>query len=121
MTQIRKQEKKKTEKQLSDLEFINHHEKDFRLIIVRMIQDFGYKLEAKIEKLQDTLTKEIQDLRTKQAEMQNKTNEIKNSLEATNSKIQEAEERISKVADRLRKSLMWNRKLKKDLKEMKIV
>ena len=49
-------------------------------------------MDAKIDKLQETLSKEIQDLRINQAEMQNTTTEIKNSLEATNSRIQEAEE-----------------------------
>ena len=46
-------------------------------------------------------SKEIQDLKLKQAEMQNTITEIKNSLEATNSRIQEAEEPISEVEGRL--------------------
>ena len=50
MTQIREQEKT-PEKQLRDLEIISLHEKDFRLMIVKMIQDFGNKLKAKIDKL----------------------------------------------------------------------
>ena len=83
--------KKKTEKQLSDLEIISLHEKDFRLMIVKMIKDIGNKLEAKIDILQETLSKEIQDLKLKQAEMQNTITKIKNSLEAA-SRIQEAEE-----------------------------
>ena len=36
-----------------------------------MIQDLGKKTEAKTDKLQETLNKEIEDLTTKQAEMQN--------------------------------------------------
>ena len=47
--EIRK--KKKTEKQLSDLEITNIHEKDFRPMIVKMIQNLGNKLEEKIDKL----------------------------------------------------------------------
>ena len=70
ITQIREQEKN-PEKHLRDLEVISLQEKDFRLMIVEMIQDIGNKLEAKIDKLQETLSKEIQDLRIKQAEMQN--------------------------------------------------
>ena len=46
-----------------------------------MIQDLGNKLEAKIDKLQETLNKEIEDLRIKHVEMQNTITEIKNSLE----------------------------------------
>ena len=66
--------------------------KKTKLMIVKMTHDLGNKLEAKIDKLQETLSKEIEDLRIKQAEMQNITTEIKNSLEAANSRIQEAED-----------------------------
>ena len=83
------------------MEIISLQEKDFRLMILKMIQDTWNKLEAKVDNLQETLSKEIQDLKLKQAEMQNTITEIKNSLEATNSRIQEAEEQISKVEDRL--------------------
>ena len=46
------------------------------------------------------MSKEIEDLRTKQAEMPNKITKIKNSLEANNSRIEKAEQ-ISEVEDRL--------------------
>ena len=62
-----------------------------------------------MDNLRETLTKEIQDIKLKQEEMQNTVTEIKNSLEAANSRIQEAEEQISKVEDRL----MQNTKEKK--------
>ena len=64
------------------------------------MQDTGNKLEAKIDNLQQILSKEIQDTKLKQEEMQNTITEIKNSLEAANSRIQEAEEQISEVEDR---------------------
>ena len=44
-------------------------EKDFTLLMPKMTQDIGNKLEAKIDNLQETLSKEIQDLKLKQAEM----------------------------------------------------
>uniref|UniRef100_A0A8D1VVV9 L1 transposable element RRM domain-containing protein n=1 Tax=Sus scrofa TaxID=9823 RepID=A0A8D1VVV9_PIG len=69
--------------------------------MLKMMQDIGNKLEAKMDTLQETLTKEMQDIKLKQEEMQNTITEIKNSLEAANSRIQEAEERISEVEDRL--------------------
>ena len=50
---------------------------------------------------QETLTKEIQDIKLKQEEMQNTITEIKNLLEAANSRIQGAEEQICEVEDRL--------------------
>ena len=66
-----------------------------------MMQDIGNKLEAKMDNLQETLSREIQDIKLKQEEMQNIITEIKNSLEAANSRIHEAEEQISEVEDRL--------------------
>ena len=54
-----------------------------------------------MDNLQETLSKEIQDVKLKQEEMQNTITEIKNSLKAANSIIQEAEELISEVEDRL--------------------
>ena len=69
MIQIRAQEKN-PEKQLSDLEITNFHEKDFRLMRVKIIQDLGNILEAKIGKLQETLSKEIENLKIKQGKMQ---------------------------------------------------
>ena len=66
-----------------------------------MMQDIGNKLEEKMDNLQETLSKEIQDIKLKQDEMQNTITEIKNALEAANSRIQEAKECISEVEDRL--------------------
>ena len=70
MTQIRdpKKKKKKPENELSDLKTTNLHEKAFGLMIVKMIQDLGNKLEPKTDKLQETLSEEIEELRVKQAE-----------------------------------------------------
>ena len=92
---------KTPEKQLSDQEILSLQEKDFRLLMLKKMQDIGNKLEAKMDNLRETLSKEIQDIKLKQEEMQNTITEIKNSLEAANSRIQEAEERVSKVEDRL--------------------
>ena len=55
--------------------------------LVKMIQDIGNNLEAKIDKIQETMSKIIGYLRIKQAEIQNTITEIY-SLEATNSRLQ---------------------------------
>ena len=81
ITQMR-EKGKNTENQLSDEEILSIQEKDFRLWMLKMMQDIGKKLEAKMDNLQETLSKEIQDLKLKQAEMQSTITEIKNSLEA---------------------------------------
>ena len=63
ITQMR--EKGKTpENHLSD-GILSLQEKDFRLLMLKMMQDIGNKLEAKMDNLQETLTKEIQDIKLK--------------------------------------------------------
>ena len=76
MTEIRQQDKN-PEKQLGDLKRSNVHEKDSRLMIAEKSQDLGNKPETMTDKLQETLSKEIEGLRIKNAEMQNITTEIK--------------------------------------------
>ena len=62
ITQMR--EKRKTpENQLSDEEILSLQEKDFRLLMLKIMQDIGYKLQAKMDNLQETLSKEIQDIK----------------------------------------------------------
>ena len=58
-----------------------------------MMQDIGNKLEAKMDNLQETLSREIQDIKLKQEEMQNTITEIKHSLEAANSRMQNKKEK----------------------------
>ena len=76
ITQMR--ERGKTpEKQLSEQEIHRLQEKDFRLLMLKMMQDIGNKVEARMDNLQETLTKEIQDTKLKHEEMQNTITEIK--------------------------------------------
>ena len=86
ITQMREKEKN-PEKQLSDQEILSLQEKDFRVLMIKMMQDIGNKLEAKMDNLQETLSKEIQDVKRKQEEMQNSITEIKNSLKAAKGRI----------------------------------
>ena len=66
-------EKGKTpENQLSNEEILSIQEKDFRLLMLKMMQDIGHKLQAKMDNLQETLTKEykIQNLNKKRCKIQ---------------------------------------------------
>ena len=76
------------------MEIGNLPEKEFRIMIVKMIQDLGERMEAKIEKMQEMLTKDLEELKKKQAEMNN-------TLEGINSRITEAEEWINDLEDRM--------------------
>ena len=62
-----------------------------------MIQDLGNRM----EKIQETFNKDLEELKSKQAVMNNTINEIKNSLEGINSRITEAEEQISELEDKI--------------------
>ena len=65
-------------------------EKEFRVMIIKMIQNLGNRM----EKIQETFNKDLEELKSKQTIMNNTISEIKNSLEGINSRITEAEEQI---------------------------
>ena len=52
-----KEQDETPEKELNEVELGNLPEKEFRILIVKMIQDLGKRMEAKIEKMQKCLTK----------------------------------------------------------------
>ena len=51
------------EKQPNEVEIGNLPEKEFRIIIVKMIQDLGKRMEAKIEKMQEKFKKGLEELK----------------------------------------------------------
>ena len=63
-------------------------------MIVKMIQDLRKRREAKTEKMQEMFTKDLEELKNKQTEMNN-------TLEKINSRMIEAEEWISDLEDRM--------------------
>ena len=99
MYQIKEQDKT-PEKQLNEVEIGNLPEKQFRIMIVKMIQDLGKRMEAKIEKMQEMFNEDLEELKNKQKKMSNTITEMKNTLEGINSRITEAEEQISDLEDK---------------------
>ena len=75
---------KTPEKQLNEAEIGNLSEKEFRIMIVKLIQDLRKRMEAKIEVMQEMLTKDLEELKNKQPE-------INNILEGIHSRMTEAE------------------------------
>ena len=61
-----KEQDKTPEKQLNELEIGKLPEKEFRIMIVKMIQDLGKRMEAKIEKMQEMFNKDLEELKNKQ-------------------------------------------------------
>ena len=95
-----KEQDKTPEKQINEVEIGNLPEKEFRIMIVKMIQDLRKWMEAKIEKMQKMFNKDVEELKNKhleeiknkQTEMNNTITAMKNTLEGINSRITEAEE-----------------------------
>ena len=61
-----KEQDKTPEKQLNEVEICNLPEKEFRIMIVRMIQDLGKRMEAKIETMKEMFNKDLEELKKKQ-------------------------------------------------------
>ena len=67
------EQNKTTEEQLSEVEIGNLLEKELRVIIAKMIQDFEKRMEAQTDKIQEMFNKELEDIKTKQPEIKNTT------------------------------------------------
>ena len=77
-----------TEVQINEEEIGKLPEKKFRIMIVKMIKN----LESKMEKIQESINKDLEELKNKHAETNNTIVEIKNTPEGINSRLSEAEE-----------------------------
>ena len=76
----RKEQDKTPEKQLNEAEIGKIPEKEFRIMIVKMIQDLGKWMEANIEKMQEMINKDLEELKNKQTEMTNTITEDRKSV-----------------------------------------
>ena len=91
-----KEQSKNPPDQTNEEEIGSLPEKEFRVMIVKMIQNIGNRM----EKIQATFNKDLEELKSKQT-MNNTINEIKNSLEGINSRITEKEKRITHLEDKI--------------------
>ena len=83
-----KEQARNTEVQINEEEIGKLPEKEYRLLIVKMIKN----LESKMEKMQESINKDLEERKNKHTEANNTITEIKNTLEGINSRISEAEE-----------------------------
>ena len=82
-----KEKTRNTEVQIIEEEIGKLPEKEFRIMIVKMIKN----LENRMEKMQESINKDLGELKNKHTETNDKITEIKNTLEGINSRISEAE------------------------------
>ena len=85
VTSQMKGQDKTPEKQLNEVEMGNLPKKEFRIMIVSMIQDLGKRIEAKIEIMQEMFTKDLEELK-------NRLTRMYNTVEGISSRITEAKE-----------------------------
>ena len=82
-----KEQTRNTEVQINEQERGKLPKKEFRIMIVKMIKN----LENKMEKMQESISKGLEELKNKYAETNNTITEIINTLEGMKSKISETE------------------------------
>ena len=97
------------EKQQNEVEIGNLPEKEFRIMIVKMSQNRGKRMEAKIEKMREMFTEDLEELKNKQIEMNN-------TLEGIHSRITEAEEWINDPEDRMVEITATEQNIEKGMK-----
>ena len=83
-----KEQTRNTEVQINEGEIGKLPEKEFRIMIVKMTKN----LENKMEKMQESINKDLEELKNKHTKISNTSTKIKNSLEGINSRISEAED-----------------------------
>ena len=61
-----KEQGKNLQDQINEEEIGNLLEKEFRVIIVKMIQNLGNRMEAQIEKIKEMFHKDLEEIKNKQ-------------------------------------------------------
>ena len=98
-----KEQGRNSQDQINEEEISNLLEREFIILIVKMLQ----RLENRMEKMQkafnivNTITKDIEKIKNKQRLMNNTITETKNTLEGTKSRISEVKEWISELENRM--------------------
>ena len=77
-----------TEVQINEEEIGKLPEKEFRIMLVKMIKNF----ENKMEKMKESIKKDLEEFKDKHADTNRTITEIKTILEGINSRISEARE-----------------------------
>ena len=86
-----KEQTRNTEVQINEEEIDKLPEKEFRITIIKIIKN----LENKMEKMQESINRDLEELKNKHTETNNTITEIKNTLEVINNRISQAQEPIS--------------------------
>ena len=83
-----KEKTRNTEVQINEEEIGKLSEREIRIMTVKMSKNLGNRM----EKMQESINKALEELKNKHTETNSTITEIKNTLEGINSRISEAEE-----------------------------
>ena len=100
-----KEQNKSPEKQLNEVEIDNPLEKELRIMTVTTVQD----LRKRMEKMQEMFTKDLEELKNKQIEMNN-------TLQIINNRVTKAEEWTSDSEDKMVEITAAKQKIEKRMK-----
>ena len=91
-----KEQTRNTEVQINEEEMGKLPGKEFRIMIANMIKN----LEKRMEKMQESIKKDLEELKNKHIETKNTITEIKNTLEGISSRrtISELEDKMVEIA-----------------------
>ena len=64
-----KEQGKNLQGQINEEEIGNVHEKEFRVMIVKMIQNIGNRMESWIKKIKEMFNKDLEEIKNKQKVM----------------------------------------------------
>ena len=92
-----KEQTRNAEVQINEEEIGKVPGKEFRIMIVKMIKN----LENKTEKMQESINKDLEELKNKYTETSKIVTEVKNTLEGISSRISEAENEIHELEDEM--------------------
>ena len=103
-----KEHGKHPQDQINEEQISSLTEKEFRIMILKMIQNLvnnmetqTNRLEPQIKRIQEMFNKDLEEIKNRKSLMSNTVTAIKNILQGINSTIIEAEEWISELEDRM--------------------
>ena len=86
-----KEQGKTPEEELNEVETGNLPEKEFRVMIIKMIKELKGRIDAQSKKL-EVFNKELENIENNQIEMKNTITEMKNALERINNRLNDTED-----------------------------
>ena len=122
MKQIKEQGRNSQHK-INKEEISNLSEKEFIIMIVKMVQNLENKTElqinrreTRIEKMQEKFNKDLEEIKKSQSMVNNAITDSKSTLEGTTSRINDTVDRISEMEDRMLEINEVERKKEKQIK-----